>query len=390
MENFKYYAPTKVVFGKNTEDEVGELCNGYNSKNVLIHYGSGSVIKSGLLDRVKKSLENKKINFIELGGVVPNPRLSLVREGIDLCKKNNIDFILAVGGGSVIDSSKAIALGTVNKEDVWDFYLGKYQIKNCLPIGTVLTISAAGSEMSSGSIISDDKNNNLKLAYGNELLRPKFSILNPELTYTLPNYQTSCGAVDIIMHTFERYFTNSSTLNITDDIALSVVSNVIKATPIVLNDITNYDARAEIMWLGSLSHNDLTGCGNKSDWATHDIEHTLSAKWDVAHGAGLSAIWSSWARYVVDSNIDRFTKLGKYLFNLDGSDKSVALKTIDLIEEFFLSINMPIKISQLGYEVTEEIALELAMVATNNDNKTVGSFKKLNLIDIKNILMNAK
>ncbi len=391
MENFNYYAPTKVVFGKDTEYEVGNLCKYYKVKKVLIHYGSGSVVKSGLLSKVKESLENSNISYLELGGVVPNPRLSLVRQGIDICRENKIDFILAVGGGSVIDSAKAIAFGAPNKADVWDFYLGKKKIKKCLGIGTILTISAAGSEMSSGSVISNDSDNNLKLSYGHELGRPKFSILNPELTYTLPNYQTSCGAVDIIMHTFERFFSNVEPLSITDDIALSVIKNMMRYTPIALKDNTNYEARSEIMWVGSLSHNDLTGCGGISDWATHGIEHTLSGEWDVAHGAGLSAVWGSWARYVLSKkNMFRYVKLGKSLFNLEGNDMDISLRTIELIEEFFTSINMPISIKELGYDMTEELADKLALVATGNGKKKIGSFKKLNVSDIKTILMNAK
>ncbi len=390
MENFTYYAPTKIIFGKDTESQVGNLCNSFNVKKVLIHYGSGSVVKSGLLERVKKSLKCSNVEYLELGGVVPNPRLSLVRTGIELCRKNNIDFILAVGGGSVIDSAKAIAFGSPNNDDVWDYYLGKKQIVKCLGIGTILTLSAAGSEMSDSSVISDDSNNNLKLSYGHSLGRPKFSILNPSLTCTLPNYQTSCGAVDIIMHTFERFFSNVDPLQITDDIAISVVKNIIKYTPIALSENNNYEARAQIMWTGSLSHNDLTGCGGISDWATHEIEHTLSGEWDVAHGAGLSAVWGSWARYVYKDNVSRFCKIGNEIFGLKDTNEEVALKTIQLIEDFFVSINMPINITQLGFKMTEELACKLSNIATNNARKEIGNFKKLNCNDVKSILLLAK
>ncbi len=388
MKNFNYYTPTKVVFGKETENQVGSLCKENNATNVLIHYGSGSVVRSGLLDRVKDSLKKEKINFIELGGVVPNPRLSLVREGIKLCKENKVDFILAVGGGSVIDSAKAIGYGTANDLDVWDLYEGKAVITNMINIGTVLTIAAAGSEMSSGSVITNDQTN-IKSSYGHDLARPKFSILNPELTYTLPNYQTSCGGVDIIMHTFERFFTTEGPLSITDDISLSVVNNIMKYLPICLKDNNNYEARAEVMWVGSLSHNDLTGCGGVGDWATHNIEHTLSGEWDVAHGAGLSAVWGHWARYVLDVKLERFIKLGNSL-GISGNTKETAIKAIEKMEEFFLSIDMPVNVSGLGIELNDDLCMKLANIATNNDKNKVGSYKPLNTKDIFNILKNAK
>lgn len=388
MVNFNYYTPTKVVFGKDTEEQVGQLCLDNKATTVLIHYGSGSVVRSGLLDRVKNSLKNKKINFIELGGVVPNPRLSLVKQGVKLCLENNVDFILAVGGGSVIDSAKAIGYGAANDLEVWDLYEGKKQITNFINVGTILTISAAGSEMSSGSVITNDETN-IKSSYGHELSRPKFSILNPELTYTLPNYQTSCGGVDIIMHTFERFFTTKGPLSITDDISLSVINNIMKYLPIALKENNNYEARAEIMWVGSLSHNDLTGCGGVGDWATHCIEHTLSGEWDVAHGAGLSAIWGHWARYVIDVRLERFIKLANSL-GIKGNTKETAIKAIEKVEEFFVSIDMPINVSSLGISLNDELCTKLANIATNNDKHTVGSFIKLTSKDIFNILNNAK
>ena len=287
MYNFNYYTPTKVVFGKNTEDKCGELVKEQGCKKVMIHYGSGSVKRTGLLDKVKASLDEAKIDYIELGGAVPNPRLSLVYEGIELAKKEGVDFILAVGGGSAIDSAKAIGYGIANEGDVWDFYAQKRVTDKCVPVGVVLTIAAAGSEMSNSCVITNEEGW-YKKALDTDLARPKFAIMNPEITYTLPDYQTQCGCADIMMHTMERYFVLEDTMEITDKIAQDVMKNVMKYAKILKKDPENYEARAEIMWCGSLSHNGLTGCGTcGGDWATHLIEHELGGMFDVAHGAGL-------------------------------------------------------------------------------------------------------
>lgn len=390
MINFKYYAPTKVIFGKDTVSQAGNLAKEYGATKVLIHYGMGSVVRSGLLDMVKTSLDKSGISFELLGGVKPNPRLSLVYEGIELAKKHKVDFVVAVGGGSVIDSAKAIAFGMKNDFDVWDLYIGKAVATDCAPIGTILTISAAGSEMSNGTVITNE-DGWLKRAYGHELCRPKFSILNPELTYTLPAYQTSCGAADILMHTMERYFSTEKTMEITDSIAEAIIKTVMRNIKKALANPTDYNARAELMWSGSLSHNDLTGCGGIGDWSTHDIEHELGGMFDVAHGAGLAAVWSSWARFVLNVDAERFAKFASNIFDIHmDTEKETALAGIKAMEEFYNSINMPKNISELGIKLTDEQIDKLADKATNGNTATLGNFKKLNKDDIKTILTMAR
>lgn len=391
MENFIYYTPTKVIFGKNTEEKVGKEVKKCNAKKVLIHYGGGSAVKSGLLDRVKKSLEAEGIEYLELGGVKPNPRLSLVYQGIKLAIENDVDFVLAVGGGSVIDSAKAICYGAKNQEiDVWDLYLGKKTIKECLPIGVVLTIAAAGSEMSKGSVITNEENS-LKRSYGIDASRPKFSILNPELTYTLPEYQTSSGLVDIMMHTMERYFSPVPSMEITDEIAEAVLRNMISNIYKVIKNPKDYEARAEIMWSGSLSHNDLTGCGGIGDWATHQLEHDLGGIYDVAHGAGLAAVWGSWARYVCNENPKRFARLATKVFGIENiEDEETAIKGIEAMEEFYRSIKMPTSIKELGLNLSDEEIEILADKCSNNKTRTIGAFKKLDREDIKKIYISAR
>lgn len=296
MAGFSYYTPTNVVFGKDTELQTGALVKAQGAKKVLLHYGGGSVVRSGLLDRVKGALDAEGISFTELGGVVPNPRLSLVYEGIELAKREHVDFILAVGGGSALDSAKAIGYGVANGGDVWDFYAGKRIAGGCLPVGVVLTIAATGSEMSDSSVITKE-DGWIKRGYSSNYGRPVFAVMNPELTMTLPDYQTFCGCADILMHTMERYFTNGDQMEITDSIAEALMRTVMKKALILVNEPDNYDARAEIMWAGSLSHNGLTGCGSSErDFATHGLEHEVGGMFDVAHGAGLTALWGSWAR----------------------------------------------------------------------------------------------
>ena len=306
MNNFYYYTPTKVVFGKDTISKVGTMVKKQGSKKVLIHYGTGSVKRTGLLDRVKAALDAENIDYVELGGVVPNPRLSLVYKGIEFAKKENVDLILAVGGGSAIDSAKAIGYGVANEGDVWDFYDRKRTPKASLPVGVVLTIAATGSEMSDSSVITKDEGG-IKRGCNNDLCRPVFAIMDPELTMTLPDYQTACGCTDIIMHTLERYFTSKGNMEITDSIAEGLIRTVMKNARILVKEPKNYDARAEVMWAGSLSHNGLTGCGNGgNDFATHGLEHEIGGMFDVAHGAGLAALWGSWARYVYKDCLPRF------------------------------------------------------------------------------------
>ncbi|MFO7612047.1 MAG: iron-containing alcohol dehydrogenase [Clostridia bacterium] len=390
MINFQYYAPTKVIFGKGTEIQAGSLAKEFGATRVLIHYGMGSVVKNGLLDVVKSSLDNEGLPYELLGGVKPNPRLSLVREGIALSKSTGVDFVLAVGGGSVIDSAKAIALGIRNDFDVWDLFIGKKTAEDCAPVAVILTLSAAGSEMSNGSVITNE-DGWYKRGYGSDLCRPKFSILNPELTYTVSPYQTSCGAVDIIMHTMERYFTTEIPMDITDAAAHAVIKTIMKNVMIVLDNPRDYKGRAEIMWTGSLSHNGLTGCGGIGDWSTHDIEHELGGIFDIAHGAGLSAIWGSWARYVYKTKPGRFADFATGIFGIKKSNQEMAaLAGIEAMEKFFKSIGMPVSVSSLGINMTESQIDEMASKATSGDTRTLGNFMKLNKDDIKSVFKLAR
>lgn len=386
MAGFTYYTPTKVVFGKETEQQTGELVKAAGAKKVLIHYGSGSVIRSGLLDRVKETLCKEEIEYVELGGVVPNPRLSLVYEGIELAKREGVDFILAVGGGSVIDSAKAIGYGVANEGDVWDFYDRKRTADACVPIGVILTIAATGSEMSDSSVITKEEGW-VKRGYNSDLCRPVFAIMNPELTMTLPDYQTACGCADILMHTMERYFTNGDQMEITDSMAEALLRTVMKNALILVNEPDNYDARAEIMWAGSLSHNGLTGCGSTDkDFATHGLEHEIGGMFDVAHGAGLTAIWGSWARYVYRDCLHRFSRFAVNVMQIDPKDKKekmVALEGIAAMEAFFRKINLPVTMKELGIELTDEQIEELARKCSVACGGKKGSAKVLKESDMK-------
>ena len=390
MLNFEYYAPTKIVFGKHTEDKVGELIKEQNCKKVLVHYGSGSVIRTGLLNRIYAALAESGIDYVSLGGVVPNPRLSKVNEGIAFAREENVDFILAVGGGSVIDSAKAIGYGMYNGGDVWDFHIKKRKAAGCLPIGAILTIAAAGSEMSNSCVITNEEQG-IKCGHSSNYGRLKFAIMNPELTYTLPDYQTQSGCVDILMHTMDRYFTASSTMELTDSISEALMRTVIKNSKILKNDPTNYEARAEVMWAGSLSHNGLTGCGNDGgDWACHQLEHELGAMYDVAHGAGLSAVWGTWARYVYQNRPERFSRFAEYVLGLphDDTDK-LALAGIEAMEDYYRSVDMPVNLKELGISPTEDEILKLAHGCSRQNTRTIGIIKKLNREDMAEIYRRA-
>ncbi|MCR5387572.1 MAG: iron-containing alcohol dehydrogenase [Treponema sp.] len=357
MFDFNYFTPTKVVFGKNTENKVADLIKEFGGKKVLIHYGGGSVVRSGLLQRVTDILDKAGIKHIELGGAVPNPHLGLVYEGIELCKKENIDFLLAVGGGSAIDSAKAIGYGVTNDGDVWDFYDYKRKANACLPLGVILTIAATGSEMSDSSVITKEEGL-VKRGYSSDFCRPRFAIMNPELTMTLPDYQTACGCTDIMMHTMERYFTSGGNMEITDSLAEGLLRTVKENALILASDPKNYNARAEVMWAGSLAHNGLTGCGNDGgDWMTHKLEHELGGLYDVAHGAGLAALWGSWARYVYKNCLPRFKKYAINVMGVSpdaGSDEKIALKGIEATENFYREIKMPTNLRELGVNATDE------------------------------------
>ena len=379
MNNFVYYTPTKVVFGKDTVDQVAELVKAYGGSKVLVHYGGGSAVKSGLIDRVKASLDGAGISYVELGGVKPNPRLSMVYEGIELCKKEGVDFLLAVGGGSVIDSAKAIGYGLGNEGDVWDFYDRKRMPAATAPVGVVLTIAAAGSEMSDSSVITNEDGWK-KRGCNSDVCRVKFAIMDPELTTTLPDYQTACGCTDIIMHTLERYFTTKGTMELTDGLAAAVIKTVMKNALILKEDPKNYEARAEVMWASSLSHNGLTGCGNGgNDFATHRLEHELSGMYDVAHGAGLAALWGSWARYVMDNCIGSFRKFAVDVMGVEdkGDDKEVALKGVEKMEDFFRAIDMPTNMRELGLEPSDAEIEEMADKCVLATGGKVGAAKVL-------------
>lgn len=357
MFDFKYFTPTKVLFGKNTENKVADLIQEFGGKKVLIHYGGGSVIRSGLMQKVTDKLDAAGIKYVKLGGAVPNPRLSLVYEGIELCKKEGLDFILALGGGSAIDSAKAIGYGVMNDGDVWDLYDYKKQAKACMPLGVILTLAATGSEMSDSSVITKEEGL-VKRGYSSDFCRPRFAILNPELTMTLPDYQTACGCTDIMMHTMERYFTNGGNMELTDSMAEALLRTVKENAKILARDPKNYDARAEVMWAGSLSHNGLTGCGNDGgDWMTHKLEHELGGLYDVAHGAGLAAIWGSWARYVYKNCLPRFKRYAINVMDIApnaGSDEEIALKGIEAMEDFYREIKMPTNLRELGVNATDD------------------------------------
>lgn len=384
MQNFNYFTPTQVVFGKDTEQQTGELVKAQNCKKVLIHYGGSSAKKSGLLDRIKASLQDVGVDYVELGGVVPNPLLSLVYQGIELCKKEGVDFILAVGGGSVIDSAKAIAYGVAEEGDVWELYDRKRHAKACLPLATVLTIAAAGSEMSESSVITKDEGG-IKRGYSNNLSRPKFSVLNPELTMTLPAYQTASGNTDILMHTMERYFTPHSTMEITDSIAESILKTVMKYALVLHKDPQNYEARAEIMWCGSLSHNGLTGCGGgNGDWSTHMLEHEVSGMFNVTHGAGLAAIWGHWARYVYLDLLPRFERFAVNVMNITPKTdaKQTALLGIEAMENFFRRIDMPTNLKELGVNATAAQIVEMAAMCSRASGGQIGAAKVLREADM--------
>ena len=385
MNDFTFYSPTFFHFGKNSEQEVGKLVKRFGGTRVFLHYGSGSVIKSGTLDRVKKSLSNEGLFFIELGGVQANPIDTLVYQGIEIGKKENVDFILAVGGGSVIDSAKAIAAGIVYNGDFWDFFEGSKKIERALPVATVLTIAAAGSEGSLNSVITK-QNGLLKRGAANDLLRPVFSILNPELTMTLPPYQTASGATDIIAHVLERYFTNTKDVEITDRLCEAVLLTMIHETPKVIADPNDYEARANIMWAGMLAHNNLCGVGREQDWASHWIEHELSALYDCSHGAGLAVIFPAWMKFVMHHDIMRFAQIAVRLFGVSmdfQNPEKTAEEGIDRFKDFFRSIGMPVSFSELGAKA-EDIPVFLKKIKTKPDG-TVGSFVSLTKKDVESI-----
>jgi hypothetical protein len=383
MNNFSFCSPTYFEFGRETECKVGELVRRFNGSKVLFHYGGGSIIKSGLHGRVTETLKAASIDFVELGGAEPNPIDTLVYEGIDLCRKENVDFILAVGGGSAIDSAKAIAAGVLYDGDFWDFYSGKY-IEQALPIGTILTIAAAGSEGSCNSVITkvDGK---LKRGASGEVIRPVFSILNPELTQTLPAYHTAAGSTDILVHIFERYFSNTEEVEVTDRLCEALAKTIINQTPKVIENPDNYEARANIMWAGMLAHNNVCGVGRDQDWASHGMEHELSAFYGAIHGAGLAVINPAWMKFVSAKNPYKFKQFAERIWEVDSITEA-----IEKYQEFLKSIGMPSSITEFG--ATEADISTLANHIGLNVNSeslteepTFGGYVKLNIHDVKEI-----
>lgn len=386
MENFTFYAPTYFAFGQDTENDTGKYVKRFGGHKVLIHYGGGSVIRSGLMDRVKKSLEAENLPYLELGGVRPNPRSGLVYEGIELCRKENVDFILAVGGGSTIDSAKAIAAGVPYDGDFWDYYQGK-PVDEALSIGTVLTISAAGSEGSPDSVITKEEGMFKRGATG-EALRPKFTILNPALTQTLPAYQTACGITDIMAHLYERYLTNTTEVEVTDRMIEALLLTMIHEGPRVIADPDNYQARANIMWAGMMAHNNSCGVGRTQDWTSHDVEHELSALYDCAHGAGLAVVMPAVFTYNMNHDVMRFAQAAVRVWGCQmdfAHPENTAREGIEALRKFLISIGMPKNFAELG--AREEDIEKLAHTACygNGGNGVMGGFVPLHQQDVEAI-----
>lgn len=393
INDFNFYAPTRIVFGKTAEQQIGALVASQHGSKVLIHYGGGSAERSGLLNIVREQLRQASISFVELGGVVPNPMLSKVYEGIELCRREQVDFILAVGGGSVIDSAKAIGYGVPYDGDVWDFWDSKGVPQACLPIGVVLTIPAAGSEMSSSTVITKD-DGLVKRGFNCDLCRCRFAVMNPERTYTLPPYQTAAGATDIMMHTMERYFSKYEDMTLTDAIAEALLRTVKDSVLAVMEHPDDYRNRAQIMWAGSLAHNDLTECGTEKDFATHKMEHELSALFSVTHGAGLAALWPSWARYVKDKHLSRFVRFAVNVMGVENDfahPDETAEKGIRAVEDFYHKIGMPTNIHELlGREITDDEIEEMVEKCSRGGTLTLGAMEKIGTDDMRAIYRMAK
>jgi alcohol dehydrogenase YqhD (iron-dependent ADH family) len=383
MQNFVYHNRTKIIFGKETETLIGEETAGYAGR-ILLHHSGGHVVSSGLLETVQSSLKKAQVEWVELSGVRPNPRLSKVHEGIEICKKEKLGFVLAVGGGSVIDSAKAIAIGALYDGDVWDFYDRKKTAVEALPVATILTIPAAGSESSISSVITKEEGL-LKQAVNEECIRPVFSILNPELSYTLPPYQTACGVADMLAHIMERYFTKEPHVELTDELCEGTMRAIIRNTRKIFSGGTSdYDARAEIMWAGSLAHNNLLSTGRVGDWASHAIEHELSALYDMAHGAGLSVIFPAWIRYNIDEDTGRLARFAAKVWGVDGAFydyRQAALEGVFRMKNFFRSIGLPVSFddAKLPTDRIPEMAKRVVRFGP------VGAYRKLEAKDVEAI-----
>lgn len=385
MNNFEFQNPTKIVFGRGVEEKVGAEVAAYSQK-ILLHFGGGSIKASGLYDRVTASLKLAGVEWVELGGVQPNPRLSLVQEGVRLCKEQHLGLILAVGGGSVIDSAKAIAMGAVIDGDVWDIFLGQSEPVAALPVGTVLTIPAAGSEASTASVITNE-NGWLKRGFNSDLIYPRFSILNPELAFSLPKFQVACGTADILAHLMERYFTNVSHVAFTDRLLEATMKTLIDQAPLVLNNPQDYDAWSEMMWAGTIAHNNLLNTGRIGDWASHDIEHEISGIYDVAHGAGLAVVFPAWMKYVLQHDLNRFVQWSVRVWNVEMNVfdlEAVARAGIAKMEAFFHALGLGTKLADLG--IQDDRLAEMAEKCTNGDTRTVGNFVKLDRAAVEKVL----
>lgn len=387
MENFNFYSPTFFAFGKGRESDCGSLVKRFGGTRVLLHFGGGSVVRSGLLDRVKDSLTKENVSFVELGGVMPNPRSGLVYEGIELCKKEKVDFILAVGGGSTIDSAKAIAAGVVYEGDFWDFYQGK-RIENALPVGTVLTIAAAGSEGSPDSVITNE-DGMIKRGASGDAIRPKFSVLNPELTQTLPAYQTACGITDIVAHLYERYLTNTKDVEVTDRLIEGLILTMKNEASKVIANLNDYEARANIMWAGMVAHNNIVGVGRSQDWTSHAIEHELSAVYDCAHGAGLAVTMPAVFTYNLSHDVMRFAQIAVRVWGCQmdfANPERTAKEGIEALRNFLISIGMPRNFEELGAK--EEDIEKMAYTCCygkGNEGGTIGGFVPLQQKDVEAI-----
>ena len=392
MLNFNYYNKTRIIFGKDTHKEVGQHLKPH-AKKVLLHYGGKSIKSNGVYNDVVESLQSNGIEFVELSGVKPNPRVSLVREGIELCKKENVDFILAVGGGSVIDSSKAIAIGVKAENDVWDYFEKGLEIKSALPLATILTIPAAGSESSTGTVITNEEKQ-LKLSCGAEFLRPEFSIINPEIYYSLPENQISNGVCDMMSHIMERYFTNTLHTDLTDGLCETTLKTIMKNGLVLKENNRDYNAWAEIAFAGNIAHNGLLGLGREQDWASHQIEHELSAIYDVAHGAGLAVVTIAWMKYVYKTNLSMFVQFAVNVMGVEGSfrdEESIALEGINKLKEFFVKMGLPVTLGEL--DIDDSNLEIMAKKATNfNDGEEVklGGLKRLGWEDVLAIYKLAK
>lgn len=388
MNNFTYCSPTRYVFGKGAEEQTGKLTVDYlgNPKRVLLVYGMGSVVRSGLLLKVKKLIEQEGVKVSELGGVIPNPTDKKVYEGIEICRKEKIEAVIGVGGGSAIDTAKAIALGTVYDGDFWDFYAGKLPADKALPIGVVLTIPAAGSEGSGNSVITKEDGMHKISLRSEYALRPKFAVLNPELTYSLPPFQTACGIADMMAHIMERYFTPTDGVEVTDGISEGLLRAIIKEAPKVIDNPKDYDARANIMWAGTMAHNGICGCGKTEDWVSHFMEHELSAVYGVTHGAGLAVVFPAWLTFMAKHKPERVVKFAKSVMGVEdqfADDQTIALEGIDYLKKFYKSIGLPVNLKQLGIETADYPLLVKKL--HENKGEVIGGYMKLTAAETEQI-----